>query len=185
MRPEHATLSNPRQAFLACLAGIVVKRESLMHEWLRSMGAGYDWYILDERNQAVSVSSEEEAMRWRGTHKEQCLLGKTLLWYQGEEIAISTIFLSLNHRVGWGWGQPAILFETLVMGPDAVIHELIALSETDPRSQLAQCLGCEDLHKRYATYAEAVQGHQTMVAFVEVCLTKMESEQEKMGHDPQ
>jgi hypothetical protein len=59
----------------------------------------------------------------------------------GDDAEVSTVFLSLNHNI-FGDGPP-ILFETLVFGGV-----------------------CDGAINRYATWDEALDGHQEMVALV-------------------
>jgi hypothetical protein len=93
------------------------------------------------------------------------------LHHQGEEVQISTSFLGINHNF-LDTDLP-LLFETMVFASEEILRTLVEMSETEPRSILAQWVGAVDIQKRYPTYEEAVRGHRTMVQFVEVCLTKM------------
>lgn len=57
---------------------------------------------------------------------------------------VSTVFLGIDHN--WGADGPPILFETMIfVGKDG---------------------GVEDYQERYATWAEAEEGHARAVAFV-------------------
>lgn len=94
------------------------------------------WYIEDGNGEVRPVGDILEWGRWRASAESRVAL--TNLGERGE---VSTVFLGLDHR-HFGEGPP-ILYETLVFG--------------GPLDQEME---------RYCTRAEAVAGHERMVARV-------------------
>lgn len=92
-------------------------------------------YIL-VGHEPVACDDVLEWARWFQT-ADICIARTTLPW---AKIAVSTIFLGLDHQHGEG---PQLLFETMVFG-----------GELD---------GQKD---RYSTWEEAERGHQAMIAKV-------------------
>jgi len=122
-------------------------------------------YILNEQGEPVP---EPDMLKWgRWFQSAERHVGDT---YFGD-INVSTVFLGIYH-VSKETGKDNMLYETMVFADDATLARLIELSETDDRSIMAMFFGSFDIQKRYATRAEAVQGHKNMCAFIEVCVAK-------------
>ena len=123
------------------------------------------YYVLDEGGNPVP---EPDVLKW----------GK---WYETAErhvgntdfgnISVSTVFLGMPH-INKETGAENMLYETMVFADDAILAALLEISEYDDRSLMAEFLGTIDIQKRYATKAEALQGHKHMCTFIEVCLAK-------------
>jgi|GEM_PF-2738401 len=135
-------------------------------------------YILNEQGEPIP---EPDLLKW----------GK---WYETAErhvgdthfgdIHVSTVFLSLPHVSNEVGNDDPMLYETMVFADNATLKRLSELSETDDRSIVllftnalamnAPSWKAEqwDIQKRYATRAEAVEGHKNMCTFIEVCLAK-------------
>jgi hypothetical protein len=102
-----------------------------------------EWYILDDKKRVVPAADYGEFFAWRDAEAAKRGQDKPTATLQvaKDEIdghTVSTIFLGLDH--GWGEKQP-IVFETMTFG--------------DPYEQ--NCW-------RYATWDEAVAGHDAIVA---------------------
>ena len=73
-----------------------------------------NYYILDERNAAVSV---EDVLEWAGWfEKHDRRVARTEI----SGLMVSTVFLGSDHQFGDG---PPLLFETLTFGGDEEICE--------------------------------------------------------------
>lgn len=97
-------------------------------------------YILNDQNEPVPC---EDLMEW-GTWLRENFEKRRIAWTEDKKYHVSTVFLGLDH--GFGYGDP-ILFETMVFGNED--NGSISHMELDM--------------ERYATYAEAVEGHARMV----------------------
>lgn len=70
-----------------------------------------------------------------------------------DELRVSTVFLGLDHRFSMSGGAPPILFETIVFGQESTHHHFNG-REMNVREILKQ--------RRYATWAEAEEGHRQL-----------------------
>ena len=107
------------------------------------------WYKLnkDGTTEKVSRFIDEKELN-HGTIKKTNI---------GKDIFISTVFLSLDHRMINSIGDP-LLFETMIFG--SFPEELKDLEE--------KCF-------RYTTFEKAIMGHNTIVRAVKKRLKKYES----------
>lgn len=97
------------------------------------------YYILDEENRPVALErTPDNLIVWgRFIERDSCRVGYTQVT---SEIRVSTVFLGLDHRFGFGSGPP-ILFETMIFG------------------------GCLDGEQwRYSSWDDAETGHKAAVA---------------------
>lgn len=98
---------------------------------------GIKHYVLDSENHAVEVDLLTWAMWWE--NPDNRIVAYTQITSQCD---VSTIFLGLDHRHGFGKGPP-ILFETLVFGGPL-----------------------DGEGRRYASHDDAETGHKMIVAKV-------------------
>ena len=123
-------------------------------------------YILDEQGNPVPESDYLAWARWYETADRQ--VAETYLG----DIRISTVFLSLPHISKDSSEYRTMLFETMVFADQEILNRLLELSETDDRGIIASFLGTSEIQKRYATRAEALEGHKNMCDFIKTCLGK-------------
>ncbi len=121
-------------------------------------------FILNEQGEPVPEPDLHRWSAWFETANRQ--VAKT---YFGD-IEISTVFL--------GVGKHNMLFETMVFADGPLLQRLSSHSDCNNRSifaMVSSALGHEtyDIQKRYATRAEALEGHKNMCRFVESCLKKI------------
>jgi len=114
-----------------------------------------DKFILDGHT-PVQVFDLMEWARWYETSQE---VRRVALDYVGR-VEISTVFLSMDH--GWVPNQPPVLFETLVRFGGGIF---------------------EDAMMRYATWAEAEEGHQFMLQCVQAYAHRLERYDALRLHD--
>lgn len=101
------------------------------------------WYRLDEQNNVVECKNFQEFYDWNRSlpQDDRTSVGKYIDQDWIGKTFVSTVFLSTDH--GWNNDVP-IVFETMVF-----VDPELSITEED----------CD----RYATYAEAVAGHQKML----------------------
>jgi hypothetical protein len=98
----------------------------------------FGWWILDENHTPQFVGTGPEAFRAHGGKFWQRVAEDYVGPYR-----VSTVFLGIDH--GFDPEGPPILFETMVF-----------------------CKGFdEEIQKRYATWDEAIAGHQTIIRELE------------------
>lgn len=121
-----------------------------------------DWWFRHKDGAIEHVGGVEEYIAWierhagEATFREHFRIAETLFARPEQAanprdaIRVSTVFLSIDH--GWGDGPP-ILYETMIFGfpEDHPLHEYM---------------------ERYATEAEASNGHTAAVELVRVALEK-------------
>ncbi len=129
-------------------------------------------YILDEQDEPVP---EPDWLKWAAWHqKAERHVGDTSFG----DIRVSTVFLSTPCPSKEPGNDEYMLYETMVFADEAILKRLSELGETDDRSIMILAIsalsGKErwDIQKRYATKAEALEGHKNMCIFIETCLTK-------------
>jgi len=109
------------------------------HDKQNKLG-GLGMYILDDDHQPHPASTLEWA-RWYETADRRVALSETELH------EVSTVFLGIDH--GWHADSPPILFETMVFA-----------RERGGDGRLGEDLGLMD---RYATWDEALKGHNDIL----------------------
>lgn len=125
----------------------------------------YFHYVLDDEGNPVAEPDFLKYARWFETAERH--VGDTSFG----NIRVSTIFLGTPH-INKKTGKDDMLYETMVFADVALLARLLELSETDDRSIVAHFAGTVDIQKRYATKAEALQGHKNMCTFIETCIVK-------------
>ena len=96
------------------------------------------FYKLNANMEAVRIDDAHEGFEWKRNHPYKAIVGKTHI--NGN--CISTVFLVIDHGIE---PDELELFETMIFGDDEKYSEY-----------------CE----RYATWNEAVVGHQRIVEAV-------------------
>lgn len=119
-----------------------------MAEWMAELADDFNakWigtYILDENHQPVKASTLEWA-RW---HED--FDNRSVAQTYTEHYHISTVFLGLDHS--WSSEGPPILFETMIFAKNVV------------SIKGGGTAGIEEDMDRYATWDEALKGHEEMV----------------------
>ena len=123
-------------------------------------------YILDCQGNPVP---EPDFLKWAAWFEEaDRQVAETFFG----DIRVSTVFLSLSHVSKEVGNDATMLYETMVFADENILQRIMELSETDDRSIIAMFTGSIDIQKRYATKAEAEQGHKQMCIFIATCLEK-------------
>ena len=135
-----------------------------MQDCLSQTGMYQFYFLLDDQGNPYPTDDARAASQLL-SDVEKRRIGETFFG----AIRVSTVFLVFNH--GAHDEQP-VLYETMVFADESTLKRLMELSETDDRSILAKFFGDFDIQKRYATRAEAIEGHKNMCTFIEVCLAK-------------
>jgi hypothetical protein len=96
------------------------------------------WFKLDDNKNVIPATLEEFEQMAR--HPEMRIVGKTK---EGPYV-VSTVFLMIDH----GFGGSSLFFETMIWSEKTEKHSFF------------------DYQVRYATYQEALAGHQAVVELV-------------------
>lgn len=105
----------------------------------------FHYFILDKDNNVV-VADLMSASHWMEDNQDRRRVASTVL----SDCHVSTVFLCINHQ--WDRNGPPLVFETMVFGGPS-----------------------DGEYRRYATWDEAVKGHEEMV----LSLCKQGSEHEQ------
>ncbi len=97
------------------------------------------YYILNKNKKIKEVDATKWHRWFKNSNRrvDETVVG----WLR--KVRISTVFLGIDHRFGWGASSRPILFETMVFGGEYDLHQ-----------------------QRYSTWDEAAQGHQEVVKMV-------------------
>jgi len=110
----------------------------------------HQWYVLNANHDPVPVHDLMEWSRFFENAEARRVAQTSIhgLW-------VSTVFLGLDH--GWSGGQP-ILFETMIFRDE---------KHAPPEIYFEQIQNwAHDYQMRYATWDEAVRGHETVVTTI-------------------
>lgn len=116
------------------------------------------WRLNEDKSVTpIYGSLQDQAMSFAAEWSKDRQLADTTV----EGRRVSTVFLGLDHSFFDG---PPILFETMVFSAETKMHDLFG----EPREYHESL----DM-RRYATYAEAMQGHEEVVAETRAIVAQM------------
>lgn len=110
-------------------------------------------YILDANGEPVPCTDLLEWARWFETSHEERIIRRDMTPFH----IVSTVFLGLDHN--WRTGELPVLFETMVFQR---VQEITTVFGRRRKT----VLGDETDMDRYSTRAEAVAGHERLLAEV-------------------
>ena len=96
-------------------------------------------YILDDEGNPVECNDLMKWGRWFEMADNMRIVGKNFIG----DVHVSTVFLGMDHNFGYGESREPILYETMIFGGK---HN--------------------DYQERYATRAEAIEGHARALKMV-------------------
>ncbi len=135
----------------------------------------FDFYTLDEQADPVAESDIRKWSEWFEKNIDTRSVGDDMFDYQGREIRVSTVFLSIPHimKDAPPGAEPTALYETMIFADEDIIEKLMELAEQGTQGIIAMFLGRPEVQKRYETKAEAIAGHKVMFNFVQFAMKRM------------
>jgi hypothetical protein len=106
----------------------------------------HDFYILDQDHQLIPI---DDLVVWTQFLENGRHVAKTNL----NGLLVSTVFLGLDHA----WNGPPQLFETMIFDEGTVLP-------SEYFEKISEW--CQDYQMRYATWDEAVKGHEQVVMII-------------------